>query len=933
MRLPWFKGQQQKGCPDPDQCRWRQSGRERRQTASDRSRSMTVRNLEHVLSPKSVAVIGASDRPGSVGKVVMANILASGFAGKIWPVNPKYDLVAGLACAKSVSAIEGVPDLAIILTPADAIPGLIDELGRKGTRAAVVITAGLTRENGLRQAMLDAAKPYLFRIVGPNTVGLTIPPIGLNASFAHLGAAPGGIALLSQSGAIMTSLMDWAADNQVGFSHIVSLGDMADVDAADFLDMLAGDVHTREIVMYLESLTNPRKFIAAARAAARLKPVVAIKAGRHPEAAKAAATHTGALSSGDRIVDAALRRAGILRIEDIGELFAATETIGRFSPLERSRVGIVTNGGGAGVLLVDELIDRHCQLAKLGETTIAALDAAMPKNWSRANPVDIIGDAPPERYRAAIERTAADPDVDIVVVMNCPTGLASPLDAARAVVAGAPGGSIGGKPVLACWLGSHAAREGRAILSAGGIANYQTPSDVAAAITYLRDWSSGQANLLSAPHAVATENRPGRDAALAILRAVAADGRRMLTEPEAKAVIRAYGIATPETVSVRTPAEAETAAAGLLARTRRIAVKILSRTLTHKSDVGGVVLGIETAAAARAAAQAIVTRLDAIGKAAEIDGFTVQDMVETKNAHELILGLTRDPVLGPAILFGAGGVSVEVVNDTAIALPPLDDVLAGDVIDRTRIGRLLAGYRDRPAANRPALLAALGALSQLIVDFRCITALDINPLLADQGGVIALDARIEIDPADVEAASPNSMLAIRPVPTGWDRQVTLGNSQYLLRPIVPSDAALYPDFLARVSAEDLRLRFLSPRGAFSDKMILRLTQVDYAREMAFVALDVASGALAGIARFSADPDHENAEFALLVRSDLQGRGLGGALFAHLRSFAAADGLHAISGVVLNENDRMLAMCARLGFAVTSRSEEPGLTRVSLALTG
>jgi acetyltransferase len=893
---------------------------------------MSVRNLEHLLTPKSIAVIGASDRLGSVGKVVMDNIIAGGFAGDIWPVNPKHDEVAGLRCFRSVDAMDGAPELAVISTPAETVPALIADLGRKGTRAAVVITAGLTRQNGLRQAMLDAARPYLFRIVGPNTVGLSIPPLRLNASFAHLSAAPGSIALLSQSGAIMTSLMDWAADNNVGFSHIVSLGDMADVDAGDLLDMLAGDPQTKAIVMYLESIVNPRKFIAAARAAARLKPIVAIKSGRHPEAAKAAATHTGALAGADRIIDAALRRAGILRIDDIGDLFAATETIGRFPPLDRSQVAVITNGGGAGVLFVDELLDRHGMMAALGADTIASLDAAMPANWSHANPVDIVGDAPPERYAKALQCVAADPAVDLMVAMNCPTGLASPIEAARAVAAAAPGGTINGKPVLACWLGSHAARAGRALLSEGGIANYETPSEAAQSITYLRNWSSAQQSLVRTPSGSRPDKRSAYDTALAIFRTVAADGRRMLTEPEAKAVIRAYGIVTPETVSVKTPAEVESVAARLLERSPKVAVKLLSKTLTHKSDVGGVVLGIESAAAARAAAEAIVERLDKIGKRADVDGFTVQDMVERRNAHELILGLTRDPVLGPAILFGAGGTAVEVIADTAIALPPLDDMLAADVVDRTRIGKLLAGYRDHLPVNRGALTDSICALSRMIVDFRGIAALDINPLLADQDGVIALDARIEIDPSDVDAPVPNPALAIRPVPSGWDKAIALGSARYLLRPIVPGDAALYPAFLEKVSQEDLHMRFLTPGRKFTDKMLIRLTQIDYEREMAFVALEAESGELAGIGRLAADPDHETAEFALLVRSDLQGRGLGRALFEHLRAFACADGLQALRGTVLNENRKMLGLCSKLGFQASCHIEQPGLTRVDLPLS-
>ena len=419
---------------------------------------MTIRNLEHAVHPKSVAVFGASVREASVGRVVIDNIVKGGFEGEIWPVNPKYRRVAGLRCYHTASELPGIPDLGVIVTPPETVPGIVRDLGDKGTRAAVVITAGLTRENGLRQAMLDAARPHLFRIIGPNTLGLMIPPVKLNASFAHMAAKPGNIALLSQSGAIVTSLIDWAAENNIGFSHIVSLGDMADVDVGDYLDMLAGDAKTRAIVMYLETIPNPRKFMSAARAAARIKPVIAVKSGRHEQAAKAAATHTGALSGADRVVEAALQRAGILRVKGLDELFDAAEITARFAPLERSRVGIVTNGGGAGVLAVDQLVDCKGEMAELSPATIECLNAALPPTWSHANPVDIIGDAPPERYTAAVEAVAADPGTDAILVMNCPTGLASPTEAAVAVAELTKEGKIDGKPVLTCWLGEHTAR-------------------------------------------------------------------------------------------------------------------------------------------------------------------------------------------------------------------------------------------------------------------------------------------------------------------------------------------------------------------------------------------------------------------------------------------------------------------------------------------
>ncbi|MDX0695689.1 GNAT family N-acetyltransferase [Sinorhizobium medicae] len=892
---------------------------------------MSIRNLHYAVDPKSVVIVGASNRAGSLGRVIIENMLAVGFEGEIWPVNPKHDQVAGLRCYHRVADIPSVPDLAVIATPPKTVPALIHELGVKGTRAAVVITAGLSADQGLRQAMLDAAKPFLLRIIGPNTVGLIVPSAKLNASFAHLQPQPGGIALLSQSGAIATSLIDWAADNGVGFSKIVSLGDMADADAGDFLDLLAGDPETHAIVMYLEAISHPRKFLSAARAAARVKPVVAIKAGRHAEAAKAAATHTGALSGADRVVDAALRRAGILRIEGLGELFDATETIARFPPLERSRVAIVTNGGGAGVLAVDRLIDFGCALADLSPQTVGTLDRVLPANWSRANPVDIIGDAPPYRYMTAVETIARDVGVDILIVMNCPTGLASPVDAAHAIASLAQSGTISCKPVLTCWLGGRTAREGRTVLQQAGLASYDTPSDVAMAASYLAKWSKAQQTLVRVPVA-RDEVHCNRDLARSVLQRVAAEGRRMLNEPEAKAVLAAYGIPVPQTMIATSAKEAEAIAGLLLAGgAPKLVVKLISKSITHKSDVGGVVLDILSPVAAREAAEAIAARLKAHDPIAVVDGFAVQPMIERKHAWELLLGITRDPIFGPVVLFGSGGVSVEVVADTAVALPPLDAVLAGDLIDETRVGKLLAGFRNEPAADRAAICKALSALSQLIVDFPCVLSMDINPLIASAEGVMALDARIEIDPQAVARPGPNRDLAIRPYPGEWQKQVTLAERFYHLRPIRPADAALYPDFLSKTSPADIRFRFLSSQKHFQDHMLVRLTQIDYEREMAFVALDSESGELVGISRLYADPDHESAEYGLLIRTDLQGHGLGWALLAYLRDYAAADGLKRIEGLILSDNAKMLKICREFGFSISTHPADTTLRIATLVL--
>jgi acetyltransferase len=892
---------------------------------------LTIRNLEHAVRPKSVAVIGASAREGAVGQVVMNNIVAAGFEGEVWPVNPKYREVAGRRCYRNARELPEVPDLAVVVTPPEAVPVVIGELSERGTRAAVVITAGLTRENGLRQAMLDAAKPTLFRIVGPNSVGLMIPPLKLNAGFAHLAAKAGNIALLSQSGAIATSLIDWAADNNVGFSHIVSLGDMADVDVGDWLDLLAGDGKTRAIVMYLETIPNARKFMSAARAAARIKPVIAIKAGRHEAGAKAAATHTGALSGADRVADAALRRAGILRVNGLAELFDAVEITARFAPLDRARVGIVTNGGGAGVLAVDRLVECNGELSELSTTTIERLNASLPRTWSHSNPVDIIGDAPAERYLTAVEAVAADAGTDALLVLNCPTALASPIEAAKAVAALTSDGKINGKPLLTCWLGEHTARNGRRILQEANVATFETPSDAAIAVSYLSDWSRAQKALTRVPSGQSGEVGGNIEAVRAIFRRAAKDGRNLLTEPESKTAIAAYGIVVPETAIALTPPDVAKAAKSLLSKSDAVVVKLLSKAISHKSDIGGVLLDIATPEAAGDAANAIAERVREKAPDASIEGYSVQPMVVRRQAQELILGMNRDPIFGPVLLFGAGGVAVEIVDDTAIALPPLDDVLAGDLIERTRIGRLLAGFRDRPPADRKAIISALNAVSQMIVDFPAIVSMDINPLLADANGAIALDARIEIDPSAIEQRGPNPALVIRPYPAEWSKEVSSGGFDFCVRPIKPSDIELYPEFLARISPDDIRLRFLAPRKNFPDEMLKRLTQLDYDRDMAFVALNKKTGALAGVGRLSGDPDRVVAEYALVVRTDLQGHGLGWALLRHMIDYARAEGFGRIEGIVLTENDTMLTMCREFGFSVMHDRDRPGLSKVELAL--
>lgn len=867
-------------------------------------------------------------RPGSVGSIILNNVLIGGFSGPVLPVNPKYDSIGSLPCFRSAADLTMAPDLAIIATPPSTVPRVVAELAAKGCKAAVVVTAGVGSKDGQRQRMLDAARPTLMRIVGPNTIGAISPWAGLNASFAPTNPAPGGIALISQSGAMVSTMVDWAAAESVGFSQLVSLGDMADVDVGDCLNWFALDTHTKAILLYLESVPEARKFMSAARAASRIKPVIALKPGRHEAAAKAAMTHTGSLAGSDTVIDAAFRRAGIIRVNSIEELFDAAEVTSHFPGLARGRLGIVTNGGGAGVLAVDDLLDRGGELAQLGQASIDVLNKALPATWSHGNPVDIIGDAPPERYRAAIEAVAADPQVDVVLAMNCPTALASPVDAASSAAATTKDGLVNGKPLIACWLGEALAQPARAILREAKVVTADTPAAAARAVSFLTEWSTLRHRVQRVPASIAA--RPGNTATIdAIIRGAVAESRRVLTEPEAKAVLAAAGVVCPEIAVARSPAEVETLAADMLRREPAVVVKLYSRTMTHKSDVGGVVLNLTTVAAARAAAEQIADRVRAVDPAA-LDGFVVQPMVRRPRAHELLIGLTTDAVFGPVVVFGAGGTSVEVVRDTASGLVPVDDLLAGDMIDATRISRLMAGYRDRPPVNRAAVVDAIVATARLAVDHPAIVAADINPLLADETGVVALDARIEIDSERIGWAVPNPTLSVRPYPAGWEKVVSLGARDFQIRPIMPADAQLYPQFLARVSAEDMRLRFLVPTRTLSAQTLVRLSQLDYDRDIAFVAL-TGAGELAGIVRYNADPDRETAEFGLLVRSDLQGFGLGTVLMQTLVSYARAQGMKRLIGSVLRENRRMLDIAGRMGFRPAPDTAKREITEVRLDL--
>jgi acetyltransferase len=888
---------------------------------------MSSRNLEHLFNPGSVALIGASDRPHTVGATVMRNLLGGGFRGPVWPVNLRHARVAGREAYRTVETLPAAPDLAVICTPAPTVPGLIAALGARGTRAAIVISAGLEQPaaggGSLAGAMLQAARPFQLRILGPNCIGLLVPRIGLDASFAHVGARAGNLAFVAQSGALTTALLDWARERQVGFSHFVSLGNAADVDFGDLLDYLGRDPGTRAILLYIESISSARKFMSAARATARAKPVIVVKSGRTAASARAAQSHSGALAGSDAVYDAAFLRAGILRVDTLRELFDAAEILSRWRTYAGPRLAIVTNGGGPAVLATDALVRHGGELAELSTDSVRQLDRVVPTAPGRANPLDIGGDARPERYLAALDVVLADPNVDALLLMHAPTAVASVAEIAEAC---APKLACGPRPALACWLGAATHAGTNAVPEVSTLPSYPTPEEAVGAFQHVVRYHQSQALLLEAP---AVTPRPGRSdiqlARATVARALA-ENRRILTEPESKAILAAYGIPVVET---RVAPQVRDLAPAARDIGYPVALKILSPDITHKSDVGGVALNIESAEELDRAAAAMLARCRESSPAARIEGFTVQKMVRRGGAHELLAGIAVDPTFGPTIVFGQGGTAVELIADRALALPPLNVRLARELIARTRIHRLLLGYRDCPPVDMDALERALVALSQLAADLPELMELDINPLLADQRGVIALDARMRLERT---ALHDSERFAIRPYPAELEETVELDGRAIRLRPIRPEDFEQHKRFLSRCSPEDLHARFLSTFRELPDAEIARLTQIDYDREMALIA-EVAEGPggaeTLGVARVSTDPDNVEAEFAILVRSDLKRLGLGHLLLARLIRYCRDRGTARMTSAVLSGNARMLGLGASLGF--TTRLAERGIMEVTLEL--
>jgi len=893
---------------------------------------MSTYRLDRVLSPRAIALIGASPRPGSLGAAILNNMRSTGFDGPIGLVNARYAEIGGVATKPALKQLPFVPDLIIVTTPAAAIPDIIAEAGQLGVAGAVIVSAGLGHgEGSLSAAAERAARAHKMRLIGPNCLGVMMPWANLNGSFAAHMPGRGGLALITQSGAIAAGMVDWAAQRKVGFSGVVSIGDQLDVDIADLLDYFAMDSRTNAILLYVEGIKDARKFMSAARAAARVKPVVVVKSGRMAQGAKAAATHTGALAGSDAVYDAAFRRAGMLRVFDLRELFDCAEMIGRVKAPPGKRMAILSNGGGLGVLAIDRLVELGGVPAALSDEVRAKLDAVLPPIWSKSNPIDIVGDADPKRYAAALDILLQDKGNDGVLVMNVQTAVASPSDIATTITEltlshrkSSP------KPVLSVWVGAD--EKIAKIFADAAIPSFATEDDAVRGFMHLVHHVEASQALAAVPPSLPKEFVANLDAARRVVQAALKDGRRWLDPFEIEQLFNAYQIPIAPTLAAVDAEQAVSQAETFFAKGQSVAVKILSRDIVHKSDVGGVALNLPDANAVRTAVAEILANARAKRPDASITGVMIQPMITRWKARELILGIADDPTFGPVIVFGRGGTAVEVINDRALALPPLDINLARNLIARTRVSRRLAAYRDVPAVKQDDIALVLVKLAQLAADIPEIRELDINPLLADHIGVLALDARVAIGPIERKFAGPgNARFAVRPYPTEWQRELTLRDGRKIqVRPIRPEDEPTILEFLQHVTADDLRLRFFGPMKVFTHTFIARLTQLDYARAMAFVAFDDA-GELVGVVRIHSDSVYESGEYAILLRSDRKGLGLGWTLMQLLIDYAKAEGLQRISGQVLRENTVMLQMCRELGFDVSTDPTDPGLQVVTLPL--
>jgi acetyltransferase len=890
--------------------------------------------LDSMFTPKSVAVIGATDRGESVGRIVLERLRIPAFRGRIYPVNPNHTELLGLRAYPKIGDIPEKIDLAVIVTPARTVPGIVGECVDAGVRAAVVISAGF-KERGQEGTALELEiqkqlRRGTTRLLGPNCLGVMNPHAGFNATFAQDIARPGNVAFLSQSGALLTAILDWSLQEQVGFSAIVSTGSMLDVGWGDLIDYFGDDPSTGSILLYMESVGDARSFLSAAREVALRKPIIVIKAGRTPAASKAASSHTGALTGSDEVFDAALRRCGVLRVSSVSDLFYMAEVLSKQPRPRGPKLMILTNAGGPGVIATDRLLSVGGELAPLSDSTMESLNALLPAHWSHGNPIDILGDASPERYSKALEIAARDPNSDGLLVILAPQGMTDPAHVAESLKAHA---SVHGKPVLASWMGGRSVAEGIAILNAANIPTFSYPDTAARAFTYMWKYTYNLRGLYETPvlSDAADSFGQAQSQAESFLEKIRAAGRTILTEAESKQVIALYGITTVET---RLASNASQAGECAEAIGFPVALKLNSETITHKSDVGGVKLNLQSREDVAQAYGEIERSVREKAGAADFFGVTVQPMVKL-DGYELILGSSVDAQFGPVILFGSGGQMVEVYGDRALALPPLNSTLAVRLMEQTKIYRALQGVRGRAPVDMAALENTLIRFSRMVVEQRWIKEVDINPLVATPERVIALDARIVLqDPAVAEDRLPRS--AIRPYPVRYVSPWKAKNGmQALIRPIRPEDEPAMAKFHETLSDRSVYLRFfhldkLSSRVAHA--RLLRKCFIDYDREMALVAERAIPGGteneIVAVGRLTRTPGTSEAEVAVLVADPFQHCGLGSELLRRLIQVGRDEKLEKITATMLPENMAMRALVARSGFEVVKNSD---LSAVHVAL--
>lgn len=891
--------------------------------------------LSTLFEPKSIAIIGASETPGSIGETLARNVLenaGASFKGNVFFVNPRHDSVFGQTCFATVESIPQRIDVAVICTKAETATQLVEACGRAGCRNAIVIAGGFAeigpRGAKLERRMVESARTHRMRLVGPNCMGLIRPWSGVNLTFARGAAAPGSIGFISQSGALCAAILDWALPNNVGFSSVVSLGSESDVDFGEALDYMVADPRTENIFLYIEGIKNARRFMSALRAAARCKPVLLIKVGRHPSAELAALSHTGALVGADDVFDAALSRAGVVRLATVGQMFAAASALfSHFHP-RGNRLAIISNGGGPAVMAVDHAADLSIPLAKLSPATVTQLSTCLPPTWSKCNPIDLIGDADPARYGAALTACLADENVDGVLVILTPQAMSDPTQAARTVIEAA---AQSDKPIVTCWMGEEQVKEARLLFKGAGIPSFRTPDPAVELFSHISAYYRNQKLLLQTPASLDEEAPPRVESARLVIETALAEGRRALNEVESKALLAAFKIPIAHTVIARSASEAMVLAEeiGL-----PVVMKVDSPNITHKADAGGVRLNLNALAAVRDAYGQIIEEVKKNHADALIHGIAIEPMVQKENGRELIVGMVRDEVFGPTIVFGPGGGGVDLsTRERAVALPPLNRYLAADMIASTRTAAKLGEYRNMPPVDMAALEAVLLRVSQMVSELPWIREMDINPLIVDETGAVAVDARIQIGNLPLTADRYDHM-AIHPYPAHLvTRYQTAEGQMVTIRPIRPEDAQREQEFVSRLSNETRYFRFMNTIRELSLAQLTRLTQIDYDREMAFVAVIDKDGEEyeVGVARYATNPDGESCEFAIVVADDWKGKGLARRLMGVITDCARSRGLATMNGDFLAENARMIAFVQSLGFVLSPHPDDPGLKRGVLTL--